>query len=110
MYDTSKRVELVKARAQEKACRALRRSVYRLSFLCILLTTALAGMVLSSEGMSGSAVAGLYGSILLHNDVGGYILVGVVAFAAAVVITVLCIRYRESLKENKNSSKEVDSP
>lgn len=110
MYDTSKRVELVKARARERICRALRHSVYRLSFLCMLMTAALTGIVVASEGMSGSAVAGLYGSILLHDDVGGYVLVGVVAFAAAVVITVLCIRYRESLKKKENSPKELDSP
>ena len=46
---------------------------------------------------------GLYGSILLHEGASGYVVVGVLSFTAAVVITVLCIRYRKKCakKEEK---------
>lgn len=37
---------------------------------------------------------GFTGSSLLDSGAGGYVLVGVVSFAIAVVVTVLCIRYR----------------
>lgn len=35
-----------------------------------------------------------YGAFLLPSRAGGYILVGVLAFAAGVLVTLLCIRYR----------------
>ena len=38
--------------------------------------------------------------MLLHENAGGYVLVGVTAFTAAVVITVLCIRYRERTRKH----------
>ena len=34
----------------------------------------------------------VYGSFLLSDSVGGYVLVGVLCFAAAVIITLLCVR------------------
>lgn len=37
--------------------------------------------------------ASVYGSFMLPDEAGGYILVGVVCFVAAVVITLICIRY-----------------
>ena len=37
--------------------------------------------------------------MLLYEDAGGYVLVGVAAFAAAVVITALCMKYRDREKE-----------
>ena len=38
--------------------------------------------------------AGLAGNSMLADSVGGYVMVAVVAFAAAVLITLLCIRYK----------------
>ena len=42
---------------------------------------------------------GVFGAMLLREDAGGYVLVAVVSFAAAVVITALCFRLRS--KENR---------
>ncbi|CUP62496.1 Bacterial Ig-like domain (group 2) [Blautia obeum] len=36
-------------------------------------------------------ITGMYGTILLHEDAGGYVLVAVISFTVAVVITALCI-------------------
>lgn len=36
----------------------------------------------------------VYGALMLPNEAGGYILVGVLCFVAAVIITLLCIKYR----------------
>ena len=43
------------------------------------------------------------GASLLGNDVGGYVLIALIAFLAGVTITVICYRYRK-LKETQNSS------
>ena len=40
--------------------------------------------------------------MLLREDAGGYVLLGTVSFAAAVVLTVLCIRLRDREKLRKD--------
>ena len=43
-------------------------------------------------------------AMLLYEDAGSYVLDGVLSFAAAVHITVLCIRSREKTKKNNNNT------
>ena len=97
MYDTETRVCLVKQRVAEKRRRQEWRGIYRLSALCMTLFLSLVRMVGAVQGQPMEA-PGMYGTILLHEDAGGYVLVGVVAFAAAAAITALCFRLRS--KEN----------
>ena len=99
MYDTARRVALVKQRVRENARRRQRRGIYRLSTACMLLCTVLmqaAGMII---GKGQTATRGVFGTMLLREDAGGYVLVAIVSFAAAVVITVLCFRLR--IRENQ---------
>ena len=49
---------------------------------------------------------GAFGAMLLRQDAGGYVLVAVVSFAAAAVITALCIRLHEREKRNGESNEE----
>ena len=95
MYDTEKRVELVKKRVHEKYRRKKRRGICRLSALCMALFAFLVGTVYTAAGQTQITARGMYGSILLHEDAGGYVLGGGSFFAPAVMITVLCIRLRE---------------
>ena len=104
MYDTATRVALVKKRVRQKRCRQEKRVLCGLSAFCVVLSLSLMGAMGTIAGYGHSAAVSMYGSILLHEDVGGYVLVGVTSFTAAVIITVLCIKYR---KQNKtNDSKE----
>ena len=98
MYDTEKRIELVKKRMHEYHRRQERRAVCRLSVLCTLLFLSLVGAmgIMQNKPIN---VTGMYGTILLHEDAGGYVLVAVVSFAAAVAITALCFRLR--IRENR---------
>ena len=77
-----------------------------LSAICVLLTAALLGLMKIFSGTEQIALTGLYGSILLHEDVGGYVLVGVASFTAAVVITALCMKYRN--REKKRDTEEEE--
>ena len=98
MYDTARRVALVKQRVRENTRRRQRRGIYGLSAACVLLCVVLmqtAGMVV---GQGQPAAWGVFGAMLLREDAGGYVLVGVVSFAAAAAITALCFRLRS--KEN----------
>lgn len=100
MYDTEKRVELVKKRVHEKYRRKKRRGICRL--LC---APFLVGTVHTAAGQTQITARGMYGSILLHEDAGGYVLVGVISFATAVMITVLCIRLREREHRGQGTGK-----
>ena len=99
MYDTAKRVALVKQRVRENTRRRQRRGIYGLSAACVLLCVVLmqtAGMVV---GQGQPAAWGVFGAMLLRENAGGYVLVAVLSFAAAAAITALCFRLR--IRENQ---------
>ena len=104
MYDTATRVGLVKKRVRQKRRRQEKRILCSLSVLCLLLSVSLVGTIGALTGFGHAAALSMYGSILLHEDAGGYVLVGLFSFAAAVIITVLCIKYRD--RKKKGHSKE----
>lgn len=99
MYDTARRVALVKQRVRENTRRRQRREVIRLSAACILLCAALMQTAGTVVAPGQTAAWGVFGAMLLREDAGGYVLVAVVSFVAAVVITALCFRLRS--KENR---------
>ena len=99
MYDTARRVALVKQRVRENTRRRQRRGIYGLSAMCMLLFAVLMQAVGMVAGPGQPEAWGVFGAMLLRRDAGGYVLVAVVSFAAAVVITALCFRLRS--KENR---------
>ena len=106
MYDTEKRVELVKKRMYEYRRRKERHRVYHLSALCALLFLSLAG-ALGTVQIQPMDAAGMYGAILLHEGVGGYVLVAMTAFVLAVVITVVCMRLHEREKKQQKPYEKI---
>ena len=102
MYDTARRVAFVKQRVRENNRRRQRREVISLSAACMLLYAALMQTAGTVVGPGQPEAWGVFGSMLLRQDAGGYVLVAVVSFAAAVVITALCfqLRKRESQKKD----------
>ena len=104
MYDTARRVALVKQRVRENTRRRQRREAISLSAFCLILFTALAGAadVLIVRGQT--AAWGAFGAMLLREDAGGYVLVAVVCFAAAAAITALCFRLRIREKQKKDGA------
>ena len=107
MYDTARRVALVKQRMQENTRRRQRRGIYGLSAACMLLFAVLtqAADVFAVQGQT--AAWGVFGAMLLREDAGGYVLVAVVSFAAAAAITALCFRLR--IRENQKKD-GIDKP
>ena len=100
MYDTARRVALVKQRVRENTRRRQRRGIYGLSAACMLLCAALMQTAGTVIGPGQPEAWGVFGAMLLREDAGGYVLVGVVSFTAAAVITALCFRLR--IKDNQN--------
>ena len=104
MYDAAKRVALVKQRVRENTRRRQRPGIYGLGAACMLLCATLmqtAGIVV---GPGQPETWGVFGAMLLREDAGGYVLVGVVCFAAAVVITALCFRLRKRENQKKDGA------
>ena len=99
MYDTARRVALVKQRVRENTRRKRQRGIYGLSAACMLLFAVLMQAAGTVVGPGQPEAWGVFGAMLLREDAGGYVLVGVVCFATAVVITALCFRLRS--KENR---------
>ena len=104
MYDTARRVTLVKQRVRENTRRKRRRGIYGLSAACMLLFAVLTQTVGTVVGPGQTAAWGAFGAMLLREDAGGYVLVAVVSFAAAVVITALCFQLRKRENQKKDGT------
>ena len=108
MYDTARRVALVKQRVQENTRRRQRREVISLFAACMLLCAALMQTAGTVVGPGQTAVWGVFGAMLLREDAGGYVLVAVVSFAAAAAITALCFRLRSRENQKKDGTGKPD--
>ena len=104
MYDTAGRVALVKQRVRENNRRRQRRGIYGLSGACMLLLAVLMQAVGTVAGPGQPEAWGVFGAMLLREDAGGYVLVAVVSFAAAAVITALCFRLRTRENQKKGGA------
>ena len=104
MYDTAKRVALVKRRVHERSRRKRRREAISLSAVCLLLFAVLTQAVGTVVGPGQPEAWGVFGAMLLREDAGGYVLVAVVSFAAAATITALCFRLRNRENRRKDGA------
>ena len=104
MYDTARRVALVKQRVRENNRRRQQRGRYGLSAACMLLFAVLMQAADAFAVQGQTAAWGSFGTMLLREDAGGYVLVAVVSFAAAVVITALCFRLKIREKQKKGAA------
>ena len=104
MYDTARRVELVKRQIRKNTRRRQKRGIGRLSAVCMLLFAALMQAAGRVVGPGQPEAWGVFGAMLLREDAGGYVLVAVVSFAAAVVITALCFHLRKKEWQGKDGA------
>ena len=107
MYDTARRVALVKQRVRENTRRRQRRGIYGLSAACMLLFAVLTQTVGTVVGPGQTAAWGVFGAMLLRKDAGGYVLVAGVSFAAAAAITALCFRLRNRENRRKGGADKL---
>ena len=107
MYDTARRVTLVKQRVRENTRRKRQRGIYGLSAACMLLCAALMQTAGTVVGPGHPEAWGAFGAMLLREDAGGYVLVAVVSFAAAAAITALCFRLRNRENQKKDGADKL---
>ena len=108
MYDTARRVALVKKRRHEYARRKQQREICGLSAACMLLFAALMQAAGTVVGPGQPEAWGVFGAMLLREDAGGYVLVGVGSFAAAAAFTALCFRLRSRENQKKDGTGKPD--
>ena len=108
MYDTARRVALVKQQVRENTRRRQRRGIYGLSAACMLLFAVLMQTAGTVVGPGQTAAWGVFGAMLLREDAGGYVLVAVVSFAAAAAITALCFRLRNRENRKKGGADNTE--
>ena len=108
MYDTARRVALVKQRVRENTRRRQRRGIYGLSAMCMLLFVVLTQAAGTVVAPGQTAAWGSFGTMLLREDAGGYVLVAVVSFAAAAAFTALCFRLRNRENQKKDGTGKPD--
>ena len=108
MYDTARRIALVKQRVRENTRRRQRRGIYGLSAMCMLLFAVLMQAAGTVVAPGQTAARGVFGAMLLREDAGGYVLVAVVSFAAAAAITALCFRLRSRENRRKDGTGKPD--
>ena len=101
MYDTARRVALVRQRVRKNTRRRQQRGIYGLSAACMLLFAVLMQAISTVVRPGQTAAWGVFGAMLLREDAGGYVLVAVVSFAAAAAITALCFRLRNRENQKK---------
>ena len=108
MYDTARRVALVRQRVRKNTRRRQQRDIYGLSAACMLLFTVLMQAISTVVRPGQTAAWGVFGAMLLREDAGGYVLVAVVSFAAAAAITALCFRLRSRENQKKDGTDKPD--
>ncbi|WP_409968982.1 hypothetical protein RFF05_03165 [Bengtsoniella intestinalis] len=103
MYSTQTRLALVHARVEQHKKRQREGWIVRLSMLCCgLLALDMAVMIaIGDHGYYDSPEHWLYGASLLPSNIGGYVLVAIIAFVIAVAVTVLCMKNQEQRKQEE---------
>ena len=81
-------------------------SAQRLSLVSVALCCCLIYAMGHFPDRSPGAVQGLNGATMLLENVGSYVLVGVICFIAAVVVTVFCTRLRKKNNKQEERTKE----
>ena len=102
MMDTGQRVKLVKSRAWQMRRRQEKHITERLS----LVSVALCCCLIYAMGHFPGRSPGLNGATMLLENVGSYVLVGVICFIAAVAVTVFCTRLRKKNNKQEERTKE----
>ena len=96
--------ERMKVRRQEKK----RRITVISGAVSFALAFCILAPVMGRDSARSGGIAGLYsGATMIFDDVGGYVLVAILSFAAAVILTAVCIRRQRAKQDNKIHDEET---
>ena len=92
---TDMHLQEIYRRTRKYRHRLERRALFGLTAAILLLLTAITRLLRRVQTPGISTVANAYSAVLLRNDVSAYIVVGITAFVAGAMCTVVCMRYRK---------------
>ncbi|MCR5520569.1 MAG: hypothetical protein K6F44_01500 [Lachnospiraceae bacterium] len=106
-YETDEAIRMIEKKALKLKIRQLRNRIRILSgaALSVLILSVILLYRISGFGSPDSVGMYGFGALMLSDDAGGYVLVGVLSFVLAAVITFGCIKYSVFRKEKKSESK-----
>lgn len=99
---TEERLRKIRCRVNARRAAHEKRIFRQLTTACLFLLTGICTLwryVMSPLDVS---EGGAYGTVLLRYNAGGYVSLAVAAFAAGVLISVICIKVRQHKKGNKS--------
>lgn len=105
---TKMRVREIHRRVRRKKRRRERCVRSCLTVMSLLLLISVTTLVRSVQTPGVSTVSGSYSTVLLRDGAGAYILVGIAAFVLGVIVTVLCVRYREKTERQMKLTKKEE--
>ncbi len=104
-YSIDESMMQIKAKSRDLKVRKLRRNV---GFLAVSLAIVLTFFAVTVYEYAGFGMVGAgyskYGAFMLPDDAGGYVLVGVISFIVAVIVTLLCLKING---RNKSSPDDI---
>lgn len=104
MRSTEERMQCIRERASDMRKEEKKRSVLGLGSASLALLVFLVESVrLAGQSLQSDIDIHLSGSSLLSSEAGGYVLVAAVSFSAAVLITVICMRWQRKKKERNET-------
>jgi len=107
-YSIEESLLRINARSREMKREKERKTVYTLTAMTVLTILAFVVAVYGYvDFASMKDTYSTYGSFMLPDEAGGYVVVGVLCFVAAVVITLVCIKLKD--RGEKIEKKESES-
>ena len=92
---TEARLREIRSRTKQYRKKYENRLLTCLAMCNLILFAGIGVLFRSVQGPGTVAVADAYGTVLLRDGAGGYVVIGIVAFVAGVALTVICIRLKK---------------
>jgi putative copper export protein len=110
-YDQEEAVREILKRKDAFLIRRVKKTIRSLSYASAAITAMLVAVVVRLTDMGNAWTdQSVYGAFLLSKEAGGYVLIGVLAFALGIVFTLLCMQSRKlkMQKEVANKKHEME--
>ncbi|MBO4399711.1 MAG: hypothetical protein J5795_06225 [Lachnospiraceae bacterium] len=106
-YGIDESLARIEARGREMKIHKKRKQAGILVTMIVLLTVVSSVTMYRRVGLEPiTESSSSYGAFMLSEEAGGYILVGVICFTAAVVLTLLCLRFSDRKKESSEKQEQ----
>lgn len=92
---TEARLREIRSRTKQYRKKYENRLLTCLAMCNLILFAGIGVLFRSVQGPGTVAVADAYGTVLLRDGAGAYVVIGIVAFMAGVALTVICIRLKK---------------